>query len=178
MKILFHFNKNIYISLISMLFVACSLGSSKEVSVLTPWKHDTYAISARKDDQDKRINLYLENRSTTDLCMEAGGWPEKGQMDDCVSEKVAIIYENRKIGFKESRCTDCFGSENEIANDPNYCRLRIRPGKELHGYINYEEFSGNLSVMRPEKMTLNFPYPAYACEDWKATGQPRPLLPQ
>lgn len=86
-------------------------------------------------------------------------------MDDCVSEKVAVIYENRRIGFKESWCTDCFGSEGEISNNPNYCRHRVRPGKELRGYINYEEFSEDLSGMQPGKMTLNFPYSAYACED-------------
>ncbi|MGF6230139.1 hypothetical protein QFZ27_004094 [Inquilinus ginsengisoli] len=177
MKSFLRCNKSIYFPIV-MLFVACSVRSGSEISVSSPWEHDNYVISAGKDDQNKRINLYIENRSFIDLCIESGGWPKKGRMDDCVSEKLEVVYENRKIGFKESRCTDCFGSEDEIARNPNYCSYRIHPGKGLRGYINYEEFSEDLSGIQPEKMTLNFPYPAYVCEDWKATGQPTPLLPQ
>jgi len=177
MKRLFKINK-IYYVICLILFVACSVKSSNELSVVNPWKRDEYVISAQKNDNNRQIDLYIKNISNLPICIDSDGWPKEGRMDDCIQYKLEIVYKNRKIGFKESRCSECGLLEDGLPYRPDACKYRILPGKMLRGYLRYEDFVEDLSSMRPEEMTLNFPYPANACEDWKATSQPTSLLPQ
>lgn len=161
-----------------MFSVACSVKTSSDVFIATSFKRENYIMYAQKDNYNRRLNMFIKNKSEYPLCVRKNEWPAKGNMDDCVVDKLKISYEQRDIGLKQSWCSDSQFYDQQVLYEVDCCQYRIAPGEVMRGYLKYEDFTEDLSGMRSEQMTLNFPYAASVCEDWKATGRPTPLLSQ
>lgn len=112
-----------------------------------------FEFSILRDDEAKRFLLRLRSFASRDLCVHVEDWPnQSGQLSqskhDIRVRSNSGVFLPALVNFGY-----CIGP----------CEIRIRPGEQISGFVNYKEFPDWISSGTTVTLELN-PYVRYCQE--------------
>jgi hypothetical protein len=114
------------------------------------------------DSEKERFNIFIESNDSTDLCIDETLWPSNGTIDNCPplgQVRLFLLQNGRVIPYGIELCSECVPTAG-VGSD---CKIRIRPGQTISGFLHFKDFAGSIVDDGSAKQTIFLPNRPYYC---------------